>query len=71
MLQHLSREGYQGKGFVPEVHHCVAAHQRVHKADHVMSALGTLLCAHFVGDDVQPFVHLQGGRKKNARLDQI
>lgn len=53
------KKGYQRQRFVPEVHHGVVVHQRVHEADHVMSALGALLSCHLIGDDVQTLVDLQ------------
>jgi len=59
------KKGYESQGFVPEVHHRVAAGQRVHEADHVMSALGALLRRHLVGDDVEALVHL---RMKNTYI---
>lgn len=68
-LSSVSRKGYQSQCFVPEVHHRVAPNQRVHKADHVMSALGELLGRHLIGDDVQALVHLKHTRtnKRSAK----
>lgn len=52
-------KGYQSLGLVPEVHHRVAADQRVHKADHMMLALSQLLSRHLIGYDVEALIHLE------------
>lgn len=65
----LTRKGYESQGFVPEVHDCVAGDQRIHKAHHVMWALGALLRRHLVGDDVQALVNLD--RKRNLTVDDL
>lgn len=59
MSYHSMCKGYERQCFVPEVHHCVAAHQRIHKADHVMRTFRLLLRRHFIGDDVQSLINLQ------------
>lgn len=58
-LSNLQNLGYELQHFVPEVHHRVGPHQRVHKVQHVVGALGTLLGSHLICDDVQTLVHLQ------------
>lgn len=55
-------EGYQSSCFVPEVHHCVIRHERIHKADHVVLAQPLLLGRNLIGDNVETFINL-GERK--------
>lgn len=65
-------KGYERRGLVPEIHDGVIGNQGVHEADHVMLAQFLLLGGNFIGDYVQPLVHLRGKRVKNRNsVDQI
>ena len=64
-------KGYESQGLVPEVYHSVAADQGIHEADHVMTALGTLLSRHLIGYDVQPTIHLRKRERERENQSDV